>query len=184
MKKRIIYLMILFMIFTSITGCSGSAQKASDAPADTEDVETSPVGTETLVAYFALSDGSDSSADSSTIESDAVNTSLEKDADLFKISPIDKYPDDPDERYELALEQIENEDYPELDNDIKDLDKYGTIYLIFPTWQGDLPPVICTFLSNESYSGYTIIANITGDGADTCLEHMRDLCPEAEISLP
>lgn len=77
-------------------------------------------------------------------------------ADLFRLEPVKAYPTDYEKLLDRAREEMQNDERPEIKNPI-DISDYETIFIGYPIWNSDLPPIINTFLENNDFDGKTVI---------------------------
>lgn len=100
-------------------------------------------------------------------------------SDLFRLEPKNAYPTNHQELLQRAKDEMENDERVELKENI-DLTNYGVIYLGYPIWNADLPPVIQTFLENNDFSNKTIIPFCSHGGSglsrtpETIKEKLKD----------
>jgi len=85
-------------------------------------------------------------------------------SDLFRLEPVDAYPTNHQELLKRASEEMENDVRPEIKDQI-DISDYDTIFIGYPIWNDDLPPIINTFLENNDFNGKTIIPFCTHGGS-------------------
>ena len=85
-------------------------------------------------------------------------------SDLFRLEPKDAYPTDHQQLLARAREEMQNDVRPELKEKI-DISDYDTIFVGYPIWNADLPPVINTFLENNDFSGKTVVPFCTHGGS-------------------
>ncbi len=95
---------------------------------------------------------------------DAVN------GDLFEIRPKVPYTAaDMDWRDKTSCSTIEMKDAacrPLIANAVTDIDRYDTIYIGFPIWWYEAPPIIQTFLESYDLTGKTVIPFATSGGSE------------------
>lgn len=77
-------------------------------------------------------------------------------ADLFRLEPVNAYPTDHEKLLDRAREEMQNDERPEIKNPI-DISDYETIFIGYPIWNSDLPPIINIFLENNDFDGKTVI---------------------------
>lgn len=192
-------------------GQTGSADSVSEsASGDTEAPQASPSDDgsapapssgKTLVAYFAYSENM---GDTSGMEVDAISSAslnrrtynaegnlqvmaqvIEKEtgADIFHILMEQPYDPDYSTMLPTAIEQMENKDWPALQESIENLADYDVIYLGTPVWNNVLPPAMQTFFAENDLSGKTIIpfGIHLGSGFGRMISEMKDLAPEATV---
>jgi flavodoxin len=129
-------------------------------------------GNKALVAYF-----------SRTGNTHLIATQIARalDATLFRIEPLQAYPDD----YEAQVAQAEAERQrgyePALKDTVLDILSYDTFYLGFPVWGTTAPAVIRSFLSHHDLSGKVLLPFVThgGYGAGNSLAVVAEHAPTA-----
>ena len=170
MKK--ILLMMLSMVMMSLTGCGGSEQGAPNVETKTADVQPIPVETaqaapksKILVAYFSHTGENYQvgwiEKGNTAIVADMIAEAVG--ADEFEIVPVKPYPTAYKECTEVAKAELESDARPAIATSI-DLGGYDTIFLGYPIWWSDMPPIIYTFLESNNFSGKTIIPFCTSAG--------------------
>lgn len=129
-----------------------------------------------LVAYF--------SATGTTMQI-AESISLEINADLYEIQPVQAYTDE-DLNYSNAncranIEQNNKSARPEISENIADINEYDTVFLGYPIWWGEEPRIIDTFMESYDFSDITIIPFCTsgGSGIATSENNLKEICPNA-----
>ena len=91
------------------------------------------------------------------------------------------------ENYKATVQQVvnenENDSLPSLKTKIDSIDKYGVIFIGFPTWDMKMPPPMKTFLHQYNLRGKTIIPFNTnaGYGVGTGFQTVKELCPNSKI---
>lgn len=90
--------------------------------------------------------------------------STKTNSDLFRLEPKNAYPTNHQDLLKRAREEMENNVRPELKETI-DIKDYDVIYIGYPIWNADLPPVINTFLENNDFSGKIIVPFCTHGGS-------------------
>ena len=85
--------------------------------------------------------------------------------DLFRIETVDAYPSDYDELVAQARAEKEDGFRPELAGSIENPEQYDTIILGFPSWIGDMPMPVYSFLEENDFGAKTIIPFVTHGGS-------------------
>lgn len=91
------------------------------------------------------------------------------------------------ENYEATVQQVarENESgfLPPLKTKINNIEKYGVVFLGFPTWGMQLPPPIKSFLTQYNFKEKTVVPFNTnaGYGEGSSFQTVRELCPDSTI---
>lgn len=105
-----------------------------------------------------------------------------KGGDLFHIDTIKPYPVDYTRTTEVAKVELRQNARPELNDSVKNMEDYDTIYLGYPNWWGIFPMAVFTFLESYDFSGKTIIPFCTHEGSGLGGERdIKKLCPNAKV---
>ena len=78
-------------------------------------------------------------------------------ADIFKIETKRQYTNEYYKATEEAKEELKQNARPELVEYPENLDKYNTIYLVYPIWWSTCPMAVLTFLEKYNLEGKTIV---------------------------
>lgn len=170
MKKFLMALLTLMMM--ALTGCGGSERGATDVEMKTGDAQPIPVETaqaapksKILVAYFSHTGENYQvgwiEKGNTAIVADMIASKVG--ADEFEIVPVNPYPTNYKECTEVAKAELQSNARPEYAGSI-DLSGYDVIFLGYPIWWSDLPPIVYTFLENNNFNGKTIIPFCTSAG--------------------
>lgn len=105
------------------------------------------------------------------------------DADIFKVDPLNEYPEDYMACTEIAQKELNDNARPELKEYIEDISEYDLIYIGFPNWWATLPMPMWTQLEKLDFSGKTVKPFVTheGSGFGKSLNDLKKLCPGADI---
>ena len=97
--------------------------------------------------------------------------------------PEKPYPDDYDAATVLAKKELESGFRPKLKAKIKDIEQYDAIFVGYPIWWGTFPRPVLTFLSENNFSGKTIVPFCTNGGSRLghSIEEITKLCPKSAI---
>ena len=140
----------------------------------------------TLVIYFSRADENYGvgvvSRGNTAVLADIV-AGLLGDVPMFEVRAKAPYPKVYSECTDLAKAEQRRRARPELAKDFTRLDEFDTILLGFPTWWGDLPMPLFTFLEQHPLDGKTILPFNTheGSGFGRTLSSLARLCPKARI---
>lgn len=104
-------------------------------------------------------------------------------ADMFKMEPLNEYPEDYMKCTEVAQEELRDDARPELKEYIEDISEYDIIYIGFPNWWSTMPMPVWTQLEKLDFAGKTIKPFVTheGSGFGRSLSDLADLCSGANI---
>lgn len=85
---------------------------------------------------------------------------------------------------EEAEVEIKDGVHPEITVSISNVEDYDTIFVGYPIWWDEAPAMIATFLTENDFSGKTIIPFCTSSSDDigNSLHIFSELCPDAEIA--
>ena len=130
-----------------------------------------------LVAYFSRSGNT-------RVIAGVIHRSLN--TDLFEIEPATPYPDDYFQTVEQAKNERERGVKPALKNSVADISRYETVYLGFPIWGTNVPPVVQAFLSSHNLAGKLLIPFMThgGYGKGDSDDILTRLAPTARREKP
>ncbi|MFD1418666.1 flavodoxin [Companilactobacillus keshanensis] len=104
-----------------------------------------------IVIYFSQS---------GTTEAAAKKIAAKTDSSIMKITTKNDYPDNFDDLVAKAKEQIDNNEHPEISEDLN-LTDYQTIYLGFPIWYQQPPMIVHTFFDKFDLNGKSVVPFIT-----------------------
>lgn len=104
-------------------------------------------------------------------------------ADIFRIEPETPYPTDHDTLVEQASKEQADETRPAIKSQIENFDQYGTVFVGYPNWWGDMPMLLYTFFDNYDFSGQTIIPFNThgGSGFSGTINTIQQMEPTAQV---
>ena len=123
-------------------------------------------GNKTLVVYFSRANENYSvgTVEVGNTELLAKEIIAKTGADEFKIELKTPYPVNYQEAVDRATKERNEQARPEYTGDI-DIASYGTIFLGFPSWWGDMPMVVYNFIEKHDFSGKTVIPFNTHEGS-------------------
>ena len=103
--------------------------------------------------------------------------------DLFEIKTIKSYPVGYTETTEVAKLELRNNERPELETNINNMNEYETVILGYPNWWGTMPMAVFTFLEKYDFSGKTIFPFCTheGSGMGKSERDIKRICPKSRI---
>lgn len=103
--------------------------------------------------------------------------------DIFRLEPVDTYPTNHDDLLQRAAEEMRNDARPEINGTIENFDEYDVIYVGYPIWNADLPPIINTFLEQYNFDGKTVVPFCThgGSGLAGTPETISDKLPNSTV---
>lgn len=104
--------------------------------------------------------------------------------DIFEIVPEKSYDMPYDKLTEVAKDEAEKKEFPAFKGEIKDINKYDTVFVGGPIWWGTYPRVMFTFFSKYNLNGKTIIPFTTheGSGLGNVVEDLKNQYPDATVT--
>lgn len=103
---------------------------------------------------------------------------------MFHILMEEPYDPDYSTMLPTAIDQMENEDWPALREQIENLAEYDVIYLGVPVWNAVHPPALQTFFAENDLTGKTIVpfGIHLGSGFGRMIDEMEELAPGATVA--
>ena len=159
----------------------GNAEQSDNVTNDESQTEdTTNEGLKTLVVYFSVPE----TDDPNNMTQDEENSTVVVDGevlgntqyvaqligeatggDVFRLEPVDEYPTNHDDLLQRAMEEMQSDTKPEIRDTIENFDQYDIIYIGYPIWNSDLPPIINTFLDQYNFDGKTVVPFCTHGGS-------------------
>ncbi len=104
-------------------------------------------------------------------------------SDIFRIQPVKPYPKEHRALVALAKKEQEENARPAIAAKIAAPESYGTIFIGYPNWWGDMPMILYTFLEQYDFSGRTIIPFCThgGSGLSGTVSTIQKKQPQAKV---
>lgn len=105
------------------------------------------------------------------------------DGTKYEIVPQKAYPKNYNATVSRAEEEQNSNARPTIKNELPDLNKYDTVFLGYPIWNGELPMIVRTFLDNADLNDKTVIpfSSNAGSGWANTLSVIRKAYPKATI---
>ena len=99
--------------------------------------------------------------------------------DLFEIQPVKEYPENYNDVLGIGKQEIRSGARPELKDKLNSPDNYDIVFIGYPNWWNTFPAPVLTFLSENDFTGKTIIPFCThgGGGVGRSLSEIKKLCP-------
>lgn len=103
--------------------------------------------------------------------------------DLFKVEPIQEYPNDYNECTNVAKEELKNNVRPELKKYLEDINDYGVIYVGYPNWWGTMPMPMFTQLEKLNLDEKVIMPFCTHEGSKmgNSEDDLKRICQNATV---
>ncbi len=161
---------------TMVMMAAASVFGAAGCPAtevETQKIETGPG--KILIAYYSWSGNTRFAAEQ--IQKATGGT-------LFEIKPTEAYPSDYSDCVDQAKKEIRAGFKPALATKVDDFSKYDVIFVGTPNWWSTMAPPVLTFLSENNFSGKTIVPFVThgGGGMARCESDMRKTASNAKFA--
>ena len=126
--------------------------------------------TKSLILYFSRAGNNYSSSGIKFIEignTEVIANYIKEftDADMFKMDPLNEYPEDYMKCTEVAQEELQKDERPELKEYIDDISEYDVIYIGFPNWWSTMPMPVWTQLEKLDFEGKIIKPFVTHEGS-------------------
>lgn len=86
-------------------------------------------------------------------------------ADIFRLEPTNAYPTNHSELLARAQEEMQNDVKPEIKGNIENFEQYDVIFVGYPIWNADVPPIINSFLEEYNFDGKTVVPFCTHGGS-------------------
>lgn len=191
---------LLLTVHLSACGREGADTTANTSEANSvgENLLSIDSSANILIAYFSIPEdvntaGVDAVAGASVVLNDGEkmgNTEYVANliqqtigGDIFRIETTESYPLYHDQLLNQAADEQDNNARPELAAHLENFDQYEVILLGFPTWLGDLPMPVYSFLEEYDFGAKTIIPFIThgGNGPSDTIEKISEIQPGALI---
>ncbi len=166
MKKNVLLIVLVIILFFTIVGCSVQKEKNDNANSNNKSV----------VLYFSAT---------GTTKKIAERIARESKSDIIKIIPEEEYKKE-DLNYNSDCranrEQNDSKSRPKIKNAI-DINKYDTIYLGYPIWWGTNPKIILTLLDTYDFTNKIIIPFCTSGSTEISgsVENLRKYNPNLNI---
>lgn len=169
---------VFMLLCATLLALTAAACGSAETPAKTEKTvsNNNSVSTQApavqgkriLVAYFSRAD--ENTGGVGYIEKGNTRILAEMAADitkgdLFEIKTVKPYPKEYRPATEVAKQEKENNERPEINGPLPDMSQYDVIFLGYPIWWSDLPMGVYTFLEKENFAGKTIIPFCTHEGS-------------------
>ena len=165
MKKNVL-LGSLFFLATLVTGCKENS--SIDINSNNSNSSTiSKNNNNVLVTYFSRSgeNWQVGYVEKGSTKIVAEIISEETNSEIFRIEPVIPYPDDYKEMLEVSRNETNENARPVIKYTIDDFERFDTIFLGYPIWNGTCPMIIRTFIESYDFKDKTIIPFSTHAGS-------------------
>ena len=147
-----------------------------------------PTATNVLVAYFSRA--GENYYDGERIDLAVGNTEVLVSmisgligCDVYRIDPVDPYPDDYEETVARNVREQDADARPAIANPLASIEPYDTVLLGSPIWNVRAPMIMSTFAEGFDFTGKAIVPFTTHamSGLGTTVRDYAALCPGATI---
>lgn len=106
----------------------------------------------------------------------------ETDGTLFQVEPLKAYLANYTKCTEVAKQEMESKARPAIKGDVA-VEDYDVIYIGYPTWWGDMPMPVYTFIEKHNWQGKTVVPFCTheGSGLSDTENKLKKACEGATI---
>lgn len=106
----------------------------------------------------------------------------ETDGTLFQVEPLKAYPANYTKCTKVAKQEMESKARPAIKGDVA-VEDYDVIYIGYPTWWGDMPMPVYTFIEKHNWQGKTVVPFCTheGSGLSDTENKLKKACEGATI---
>ena len=180
--KKIVAVLLTVLVSLSLAACGEGKKSAEERTSDTgnaaEDALTENVqtddeaesesveevedaeGMKILVVYFSATNTTEGVAE-------MIADSLS--ADIYEIEPKKPYTDADldyhDDNSRTTIEMNDASARPAISGSVEDIEQYGIVFIGYPSWWGDAPRIVSTFMESYDFSGKTIVPFCTSGGS-------------------
>ena len=104
-------------------------------------------------------------------------------SDIWRIEPVDAYPTDHNALLDRAMKEKRANSRPKISGKITNIADYDTVFVGYPNWNADLPPILYSFFDDYDLSGKRIIPfNVHGgSGLSRTVQTITKLEPKATV---
>lgn len=166
MKSKLLIFLIISLIVLGFGIAEISAISEAESAANDILNKDNSNGT-TLVVYFSRT-GENYNVGNVEVGNTAMVASYIKqylNADSFEIIPVNKYPESYEECVKVALEEKNSNARPAFEGEIKDFDKYDTVFIGYPIWHGDLPMIMYSLMEKYDFKDKHVYLFNTHEGS-------------------
>lgn len=175
------------IISSLVSGRSDSSLRAS-ADAEHSLVCPTPTGDRVLLAYFSRAGenyyyGGRTRLDVGNTQVLAGMIGKLIRCDVYRIEPVDPYPDDYEKTVTRNVREQEANARPVIANPLASIDPYDTVLLGSPIWNVRAPMIMSTFVEGFNFIGKTVFPFTTHamSGLGTTVRDYTASCPGAVI---
>lgn len=196
--KKILSFIMAGMLLFALTACGSNPQPDSTAQ-NTEEGSSVPEQEERTESQNSSDEEPEEAVTSETAEQNNIlvayfsqtgNTETiasqiaeHTGGELFHVETVTVYPDEYNDLIEVAKQEQDNDERPQLATALENMDGYQIIFIGFPNWWGTMPMAMFTFLESYDFAGKTVIPFCTHEGSalGRSERDIAELVPEAEL---
>ena len=151
--------------YADVDAVSEATQKADEQIQANEPTDMADGGI--LIAYFSRAGENYSvgTIDEGNTAKLAKEIAAQTGGTLFEIVPTLAYPNGYEETKTVATRERNNNERPEIRDEVEDFEQYDTVFIGYPIWWGDLPMILHTFMESYDFTGKTVIPFNTHEGS-------------------
>ena len=162
----------------SSSNSSGSSTASNDSGNNTGtsgDTGTKGSNGKALIAYFSKT---------GTTQRAAEEIQKLTGADMFRIEPVQAYPEEYQRTTEIARDELNQNARTQVKGKVDDMAQYDTIFVGYPIWWMEPPMPVLTFLESYDLNGKTVIpfATSASSGIDGTLDMLRSSAKGANVT--
>ena len=159
----------------SSSNSSGSSTASNDSGNNTGTSGDTPTVTKgsngkALIAYFSKT---------GTTQRAAEEIQKLTGADMFRIEPVQAYPEEYQRTTEIARDELNQNARTQVKGKVDDMAQYDTIFVGYPIWWMEPPMPVLTFLESYDLNGKTVIPMCIRDSycaVRICVITVRNCC--------
>lgn len=150
----------------ALTACTGTVRPTVTASPSTPSATNAPGARRILVAFFSRAGENYHYGGrlNLTVGNTEVVAGMIRDrtgADVYKIEPVDRYPDSYDEAVARNRDEQEANARPAIVGASLDLGPYDVVILGSPVWNSQAPQIMSTFIEGADLNGKTVLPLVT-----------------------
>lgn len=187
--KAIKYILMIAVAMMVSVSCSGSNKQNQENENNKINNKTTAMkDSNILIVYFSHAGENYSVGNIKVGNTKLVAEQVQKltGGDIFEIVAEKSYDMPYMQLTKVAQEESRNGELPPFKGEVKNIEKYDTIFVGGPIWWGTYPQVMFTFFHKYDLNGKTIIPFTTheGSGLGNVVEDLKAQYPKANVTDP
>lgn len=187
--KAIKYILMIAVAMMVSVSCSGSNKQNQENENNKINNKTTAMkDSNILIVYFSHAGENYSVGNIKVGNTKLVAEQVQKltGGDIFEIVAEKSYDMPYMQLTKVAQEESRNGELPPFKGEVKNIEKYDTIFVGGPIWWGTYPQVMFTFFQKYDLNGKTIIPFTTheGSGLGNVVEDLKAQYPKANVTNP